>query len=145
VDTFTKPWQALVTKGDSAWRLHRKGDSDSIDFGNSYTDGTYNDNPASGNVDDSSWHHAAAVIDGRTKSFYLDGAHLGDVTLGGDVAQNNYSVAVGENLQAAGRFWHGRLDELRISGQARGAAYVDAEHRSMTGGLVELGTTENRN
>lgn len=31
-DSLTKDWQAIVTKGDSAWRLHRYLNTDYIDF-----------------------------------------------------------------------------------------------------------------
>lgn len=71
VDSFTKEWQALITKGDSSWRLHRYGVSNTLSFG---TTGLSNEDlDGSAEVNDGQWHHVAAVFDGSWKYLYVDG------------------------------------------------------------------------
>src|SRR5262245_31157174 len=59
VNAFDRPWQAIVTKGDSGWRLQRNSSSNSLAFG---TTGSSNvELLGTRNVNDGQWHHVAAV------------------------------------------------------------------------------------
>ncbi len=70
VTSFTTAWQAVVTKGDSAWRLVRNNTTNGLCFA---IDGGPNTVFGTRNVNDGNWHHAAGVFDGTTLYLYIDG------------------------------------------------------------------------
>ena len=76
VETLDRWWQALVTKGDSSWRLHRSGDADRLEFA---CDGPQSSGggaaSAKGNrvISDGRWHHIVATYDGSRIALYFDG------------------------------------------------------------------------
>ncbi|MHC4580671.1 MAG: LamG domain-containing protein, partial [Planctomycetota bacterium] len=59
VDVFDKSWQAIVTHGDSSWRIHRSSGSDNIAWGTSGASPA--DITGTTNVNDGEWHHIAGV------------------------------------------------------------------------------------
>ena len=123
VKEFDKDWQAIVTKGDSAWRLHRLRDTNSIAFHcNLYPD----DWGANGsvNVNNGQWHHVAGVYDGTRAYLYVDGVLDGSEAAFGLIGTNNYPVMIGENAEQTGRFWNGLIDDVRIYACALGPAEV---------------------
>ncbi|MCX6924287.1 MAG: LamG domain-containing protein, partial [Verrucomicrobia bacterium] len=122
VAAFDKSWQAIVTKGDSSWRVHRGGGSDHIGFG---TSGLSNqDLEGSKNVNDGQWHFVVALYDGSTKAIYVDGALDVAVSVTGTLAQNAYPVLIGENAQATGRFFNGNIDEVVLYNKALSAETI---------------------
>ena len=73
-----KPWQAIVTKGEGAWRIQRNNETNTLEFactglhianGNEY--GSLFGNKA---LNPGEWHHIAGVYDGKKMSLYVDGA-----------------------------------------------------------------------
>ena len=122
VNRFDKPWQAILTKGDSSWRLHRSGNSRNLGFG---TTGLSNvDETGTRILDDGQWHHVAAVYDGSTKSLYVDSVLDKAEAVTGTLALNTYSVLIGENAQATVRFFNGTIDEVAIFTNALTAAQI---------------------
>jgi len=139
VDTFTKGWQAIVTKGDNSWRLHRYQDTNTISFGT--TIGLSNDNlHGSIDVNDGQWHHVAGVYDGSTKYLYVDGNLDASVSASGSIDNSSYQVYIGENAQATGRHFDGKIDEVRAWNVARTATQIrENMHLTLAGnesGLV---------
>jgi biopolymer transport protein ExbB len=134
VTAFDVVYQAIVTKGDTAWRIHRENTTRHLGFGT--TSGGNNDNQEGTiTVDDNQWHHAAIVYDGAKKAIYVDGAQDATETYTLAIAKNNVSVAIGRNSESmAGgdRLWHGDIDEVRISGIARAPAWIGAEYVTAT-------------
>lgn len=120
VDSFTKNWQALVTKGDNSWRLHRNGSNNTLNF---YITGVGGVNSTT-NVNDGKWHHVAAVYDGSKLQIYIDGVLNGQTTASGTIPTNNYNVLIGENEQQTGRQFDGKIDEVRIWNVARSATEI---------------------
>lgn len=125
VRSFTKDWQAITTKGDSAWRLHRHQNTDYINFactgligGNKNWGSTvWGSTP----VRDNEWHHAAGIYDPSDEAdnvkLYIDGVIDGAEALrygNGPIATNSYDVLIGENAQQTGREWHGLIDDVRL-------------------------------
>ena len=115
VAAFTNQWQAIVTKGDSSWRLQEDSSGNTLDFG---TSGLQNaDLFGTKPVNDGQWHHVAGVFDGTNTFLYVDGAldafsiHTG---LAGTVSGNTYPVFIGANAESSGRTWDGSIDEVRI-------------------------------
>ena len=123
VDTFDKSYQAIVTKGDSAWRLHRRGETDHISFG---TSGLANvDLEGSTNVNDGKWHHIAGVYNGMLKYLYVDGKLDASENAPGAISTNNDQVYIAEN-KIYTRLFNGQIDEVRIWNDARTAAELRA-------------------
>jgi hypothetical protein len=50
-------------------------------------------------------------------------------------------MMIGRNADT-GWYFRGRVDEVRVSSVARSAAWIEAQHRSMTGIFVEPGPAE---
>jgi len=122
VIAFDKTWQAIVTKGDSSWRLHRSGTSSTVAFS---TTGLSNvDLSSARSVNDGLWHHLAAVYDGTNKYIYIDGTLDASVAVTGTLAQNAYPVRIGENAQATGRYFNGFIDEVGLYNQALSSAQI---------------------
>lgn len=134
VTTFDIVYQAIVTKGDTSWRIHRENATNHVGFGITNS-GTNDNKEGTTNVDNNQWHHAAVVYDGAKKLIYVDGAQ--DVTepFALTIDQNDQPVAIGRNSESTlggQRFWHGDIDEVRISSLARAPAWLGAEYVTAT-------------
>ncbi len=134
VTAFDLQFQAIVTKGDTTWRLERNDTNNQLMFGT--TSATNNDNEIGKTiVNNNQWHHAAIVLDGAKKLLYIDGAQDATENYNFQLDQNNELVAIGHNSQGttgSGRFWHGDIDEVRISSIARAPAWIGAEYVTAT-------------
>ena len=126
VNDFTRNWQAILTKGDSAYRLHRNGSNNSLAFhctrqggGNLRANGTIN-------VNDGAWYHAAGVYDGSQIYLYIDGIPDANQPASGAINTNAFPVMLGENAESRKRVWDGLIDDARIYDQALSAAEISA-------------------
>ena len=124
VASFTKARQAILTKGNSAWRLSRRGRTNFIQFVCS----GLNPNQVNGtkNVNDGGWHHLVGVYDGSSLTLYVDGVVDGSVSSSGSIAMNNYDVEIGGNDQASGLEFHGAIYDARVYSRALCPAEVQA-------------------
>jgi hypothetical protein len=113
VEKFDKDWQAIVTKGDSAWRISR-GPGNGLHFActgvsaqSPWVNGTKE-------VNDGKWHQVVGVYDGAELRLYIDGALDVSMAAKGKIATNDFPVMIGENAQLRGREWDGLIDDVRI-------------------------------
>jgi len=134
VPSWTRTWQAIVTKGDSSWRLSRFGDTARISF-ESTSDAGNHSLPSVRNLDDGLWHHVVGIYDGAAKYLFVDGALEGFAVYDRAISVNNWPVMLGENAQAVGRFLNGSLDEVAIYGRALPIPDV-LEHLIAGGGMA---------
>jgi parallel beta-helix repeat protein len=124
VEQFTRQWQAIVTKGDSAWRLQGAGNQSypgALEFACSGLDvpgTTWGNVVGTIRVDDGRWHHAAGVYDGSRISLYVDGILDVSSTATGQISVNDYDVLIGENAERTDRFWKGMIDDVRVYNHA---------------------------
>ena len=137
-DAFDKEWQAIITKGDGAWRLERYGTTNHLNFG---TTGTIPiDLEGTTNVNDGQWHHIACVMNGLRKYLYVDGQLDATNPIIGDIDRTNDLLYFGENSGNTGRNFDGLIDEVRIWNIDRTAAEIqDNRNIVLTGhenGLV---------
>lgn len=142
VSSFTVDWQALVTKGDDAWRLHRQLATPFAGFG-SDTPATNDNLSGLTPIDDGNWHHVAIVYGDGVKQIYVDGQL--DVFHGypGPLNVTGAAVVFGSNADTGQRFFHGTLDEVRISRVARSAAWIALQARaSADASIVSVGAEE---
>jgi hypothetical protein len=111
VTAFDVDWQAIIAKGDTAWRLSR-------DQGNNLHFGCTGVWPewVRGNVgvNDGRWHHVAGTYDGSELRLYVDGKLDASAKTQGAVNVNAYPVYIGENAEHPGRGWHGLIDDVRL-------------------------------
>jgi hypothetical protein len=142
VSSFTVDWQAIVTKGDDAWRLHRQLDTPFVGFGSDTS--TTNDNfSGTTPIDDGNWHHVAIVYGDGEKQIYVDGQLDASEGYPGPLNVTNAAVMLGSNADTGGRFFHGTLDEVRISRVARSASWIELQaHASADMSIVSVGDEE---
>ncbi len=119
VESFTKTWQAIVTKGDRAWRLHRANDTKSVGFACSdLSRGQVGDLYGKRVVADGRWHHVAGVLDGTKTSIFVDGTLDASAKSSPSISVSDFPVLIGENAQAKGRLFRGLIDDVRIYDRA---------------------------
>jgi hypothetical protein len=117
VKAFDKEWQALITKGDSSWRLQRNWGQNTLEFactGVPVPGALVGSLFGTTGVNDGQWHHVAAVYDGSRVSLYLDGRLDASVEAAGTLRTNNCKVFIGANDEKPGRHWTGRIDDVRL-------------------------------
>jgi alpha-tubulin suppressor-like RCC1 family protein len=132
-------WNAIVTKGNSSWRLARYGGYSTIGFS---TTGLSPENLAGNkNINDGQWHHVAGVYDGTNTYIYVDGALDASAAVTGTIAQNNYPVCIGENGEALGHLWNGWIDEPSVYNRALSSNEIAAIYAAGTSGKCPLPPT----
>ncbi|MHC4439961.1 MAG: sugar-binding protein, partial [Planctomycetota bacterium] len=130
VNRFDKEYQAIVTKGDSAWRIQRNQNEDSLEFACSglaipsgdQWGGLYGNS----SVNDGKWHHIAGIYDGEKMYIYVDGVVDTSQPASGAIATNDHPVFIGENVEMTGRFWNGLIDDVRVYNYALSEGQVKA-------------------
>jgi len=129
-------WEALVTKGDSAWRIHRAIGTEDINCAINYDgSGNFRDVTATGmTAFDGNWHYVACVFDGTNLTVYVDdnAGVSTDYDTAADINTSSDKVAIGENLEATGRHFDGKIDEVAIWNSALGPTEITALYNSGT-------------
>jgi len=127
VTAFDVDWQAIVIKGDTAWRLSRSMD-DNLHFGctGMWPEWVH----GSANVNDAQWHHVAGVYNGTELRLYVDGSLDASASASGLININEYPVAIGENAEHAGREWNGLIDDVRLYNYALSEAEIQTLHEA---------------
>lgn len=124
---FTKDWQALVTKGEGSWRVHRSGGSNNLEFS---TNGIEPQVQSNTKIVDGRWHHVAAVYDGARKYLYVDGGLDASPKARGTLAQSDDPIWIGNNFNQRGRAYDGLVDDVRLYSRALPAVEVQALFKS---------------
>jgi hypothetical protein len=71
---------------------------------------------------DGAWHHLAGVFDGKEVRLYVDGRRVAARSAQGNRRRNGWPLFIGADPGAEGKamsFFHGLLDEVRLSNVAR--------------------------
>jgi hypothetical protein len=132
VDTFTKNFQALLCKGNTAWRIQREGTTNQLQFACSGL--STNKVVCTTNVNDGEWHHVVGRFDGSTLSIYIDGVQEASTSVTGTITTNNYNVSIGENLESTGRQWDGKVYDIYVFNYALSSSQISSL-ASGTGGV----------
>jgi hypothetical protein len=117
VAAFDRRWQAIVTKGDTAWRLQRDGDENNVYFactGVQVPNSTRGEVHGNISVNDGHWHHTVGVYNRGKLYLFVDGELDNSVVASGYISQNDLPVLIGENAETMGREWNGLIDDVRI-------------------------------
>ncbi len=116
INAFSGEWNGILTKGDNAWRIHRSGTSDYVNFTITSDESEVNNNSIdsttvmTGNV----WHHVAATFDGVTMRLYIDGVLEASRAYTGNPVTSDEAVYIGNNSTQGDRYLPGLIDEVRI-------------------------------
>ena len=118
LNAFDKPWQAIVTKGEWAWRVQRNNETNTLEF--ACTGVQVPDNSPYGSlfgtkaIAPGEWHHIASVYDGGKMYLYVDGTLDTSQEAKGPISLNDDPVLIGENAQKRDRFFNGLIDDVRL-------------------------------
>ncbi|HKX73552.1 MAG TPA: LamG-like jellyroll fold domain-containing protein [Candidatus Saccharimonadales bacterium] len=125
---WTKSWEQLVAKGDSAWSVSRYVSYDTIDF-STFNGSTYIDNHAglTETYDDNAWHHAAMTYDGTNKKVYVDGTLKTTYGYSQTLNNNSYKVSLGHNLEFTTAEFGGLIDDVRIYNRALNSTEIASD------------------
>lgn len=115
VGSFNKNNQAIITKGNTAWRLQRFGNTNQIQFvingvDNIVSTTAFNDNQ---------WHRISATYNGSTMILYIDGKPEAQKVVTGTPVLNNVPVWIGANAEVPNISFNGEIDEVGIWKKAR--------------------------
>lgn len=117
-----KDWEAIMAKGDNAYRLHlnggcgiadtlpgntRHGITLGLNGGCNGADLNSNVVPVAGN-----WYHVAATYDRSIMRIYINGNLVNSASYSQPINTNNFGLFIGENSQQRNRYWSGDIDEL---------------------------------
>ena len=146
-----KDWEAILAKGDSAYRLHLNGGCAIADTlpGNTRHGITLGLNGGCAGADLNSnvvplpdtWYHVAASYDRTTIRIYINGNLVNSASYGAAINTNNFDLFIGENSQNNNRHWSGDIDELTLWDGAITPQQVIA-HRDRTRPCINCGGVE---
>jgi len=132
-----KGWEAILAKGDSAYRVHLNGGCNlaGTNPGNPANGVTLGLNGGCGSADLNSlevpaantWYHIAATFDGSLMRTYINGVLRNTATYNSAVAANAFDLFIGENSQSRGRYWTGDIDEVKVWAAAVTQAQVQSD------------------
>ncbi len=136
-----KNWEAILAKGDSAYRLHLNGGCSISDTlpGNTRHGFTLGLNGGCSGADLNSnvvpiagtWYHVAATYDRSTIRMFINGNLVNSASYSAAINSNNFDLYIGNNSQRTSRFWSGDIDELTVWDGAITAQQV-VTHRDAT-------------
>jgi len=127
VVAFENTWEAIVSKGDTAYRVSRGGgDGDATHFGISGTTGGGGNGWFNGVtlVTGGVWHHFAGTYDGAEGRIYIDGVLDATTEATGQINIETENFWIGNNSQNVDRFFHGMVDDVRLYNQALSEAEI---------------------
>jgi tetratricopeptide (TPR) repeat protein len=117
-NAWDKPWQAIVTKGEGAWRIQRNNETNTLEFACTGVhvpdDDEYGSLFGGKAITLGQWHHVVGVYDGKKMYLYVDGALDASQEAWGPIGTDDNPVLIGENGQVPNRFWNGLIDEVRV-------------------------------
>ena len=119
-------WQGNVINksgaGDNGYMI-RVGNSGQVNF--NLGTGFWNEiNSATGAVTLNNWHHIAGTYDGVTMRLYVNGVQVASSALGTNIVTASNSLFLGDDPGNIGRYFPGRIEEVKIWNVARTAAQV---------------------
>jgi hypothetical protein len=118
VNAFDKPWQAIVTKGDTAWRIQRNNEADTLEFActglNIPGGNNYGSLFGVKEIGRGEWHHVAGTYNGKKMCLYVDGAMDASQDAWGSIHLNDTAAQIGANTDMQDRFFNGLIDEVHV-------------------------------
>ena len=127
VRQFRRPFQTVVAKGDTTWRISGDASGNVLIFATGH-DSRLHVARGSLPVNDGQWHHVAGVHDGQKVSLYIDGRLDASESTTDKIPTSSQPITIGENAGFRGRYWSGMIDDVRIYNYAMSPEQVVALH-----------------
>lgn len=118
------PWAGIITKGGD-WGLTLSANGKGITF-RTRAGGATDDLVSPNELELGTWHHVAAVFDGRQKLLYLDGVPVATAADAASLAGEADALRFGGVAGNPDRSWRGDLDHIRVWSRARSAREIGA-------------------
>jgi hypothetical protein len=133
VNTFNLQWQAPLAKGNCTYQIRRQSTTNTlvVALRNSSCATIYTESTAvTGNVNDGNWHHVAFTYSSAENRVrvYQNGSLISDVATSGTMNSDAAALILGAWADGSDRWWNGLIDEVRIAGAVRSAAWLQTEH-----------------
>jgi hypothetical protein len=132
VDVFDTSNQAIVTKGDGAWRLQRNGTANSVVFSCSGLSTVSIASTVA--LNDGKWHHVVGQYGSGFLIIYIDGVLNNYASTSGSISTNSYNVRIGANAQTSGKEFDGAIYDVRVYNRA--LSPTDVAYLALQGGPV---------
>ncbi|RMG72276.1 MAG: LamG domain-containing protein, partial [Bacteroidetes bacterium] len=85
------------------------------------------------------WYHAAGSYDGTDIKLYVNGVYIGATSIAGTLTHSTNPLTIGYDMVNAGRYFEGKIDEVRIWSDIRTQAEIQAHmHKELTGSEANL-------
>lgn len=128
VSSWTKRFQAIVTKGD-AWGILRADTGAKICFRTEVSgqSGVFDDLLSTEDFPLGSWQHVAAVFDGTKKQLFINGVLSAERDFTGPLVSTTFPVVIGGQA-TLDRTLEGGVDNVRLWSVARTAAEIAAHN-----------------
>ena len=114
-------WIALLQKSDSSYNLH-------LDNGKTPVFTIFDDDWESANagitLDSERWYHLVGTFDGSTIKIYVNGSLLGTSSASKINEASSFNIGIGRNLEKSGRYFDGKIDEIKIFNKALSLAEI---------------------
>ena len=124
INSIDTTFQTIIAKGDSAWRLSLDRRNRIFHF--SVTGPPWNAVNGYIKVEKFEWHHVCGTYDGVNMRLYVDGEEdpNSPVANSSGIETNGYNVYIGANEEQPGRYWDGKIDEVRVYNRTLNASEV---------------------
>jgi hypothetical protein len=121
---WDKTFQTLFSKGDDSWRVHRwfATNPTTLAFGTSGLSQV--DTLTATTFATNTWYNITCIYDGSAKFIYVNGIIDAAVSVTGTLALGAFPPMIGENAQATGRYFNGRIPIVQIYHKALSAQEV---------------------
>jgi hypothetical protein len=117
-------WEAILAKGDSAYRIHFDETDQSFGLGLNGM-GQYWNQQSGVVPEPDKWYFFVATFDRGKACLYVDGKQAAATEQAPtEIMTNNYSIIIGENNESPGRYFNGTIDEVKIYNRALTAEEV---------------------
>jgi tetratricopeptide (TPR) repeat protein len=130
-------WQAIVTKGESSWRLVAMNPLQFALKGVNASPSVSTNIEATYSVNDGRWHQIAAVYDGERMRLYVDGHMSASDKVRGSIAANTTRVRIGSNGQNPGCDWNGLIDDVHVYSYALTGPEIRTLYTEERSGMAE--------
>jgi hypothetical protein len=134
--SWTSVWQAIFTKGDDSWRIHRYSSvspvriafgTSSLSVVDTFTSTIFNTN---------TWYNVTCIYDGVSKKIYVNGILDNNTAVTGTLSNGSWPPNIGRNAQFPGssfRYFHGSVPIAQIYNRALSADEVLQNYNAQKG------------
>ncbi len=129
--TIMQAQACIACKGTRAWEIETDQSRTSAAFATTSA-GVNSTIDATAAIDDGAWHHVAVSQSGNARALYIDGVVSGQANNAQALDVTTDAMSFGQSHGGLPHGLQAELDEVRITGAVRPAAWFATEYRSIT-------------